>query len=148
MQEGATIPPPPPLSFSFLYHVWVLCVFIAKLHESFYDKEEKVRQEAVTSVCEAAAEKYDIISQTVGSTHTYINIWLGVGGAWRGGSLCIQATAKNVYFFSKKTFFSPQLRDDLKERMRDKVVRCSYMYHKVVFVFFNHYVSCLAVEYS
>ena len=109
MQDGATIPPPP-LSFSFVYYVWVLCVFIAKLHESFYDKEEKVRQEAVTSVCEAAAEKYDIISQTVGSTHTYIpyiNIWLGVGGAWRGGSLYIQATAKKCIFFFKKNIFFP-----------------------------------------
>ena len=43
----------------------ILGCALAKLHESFYDKEEKVRLEVVTSVCEAAAEKYEVISQVV-----------------------------------------------------------------------------------
>ena len=36
-----------------------------KLHERFYDKEEKVRLEVVKAVCEAAADDFDSIPDMV-----------------------------------------------------------------------------------
>lgn len=36
-----------------------------KLHERFYDKEEKVRLEVVKAVCEAASDDFDCIPEMV-----------------------------------------------------------------------------------
>lgn len=36
-----------------------------KLHDRFYDREERVRMEVVKTVCEAAAENFDAIPKTV-----------------------------------------------------------------------------------
>ncbi len=36
-----------------------------KLHDRFYDKEERVRMEVVKSVCEVAAENFEVVPKIV-----------------------------------------------------------------------------------
>ena len=41
------------------------CGCAVKLHDRFYDKEERVRMEVVKTVCEVAAENFDAIPKAV-----------------------------------------------------------------------------------
>ena len=41
------------------------CILADRVHERFHDTDEKVRLGAVVSVCEAAAEKIDVIPTKV-----------------------------------------------------------------------------------
>lgn len=44
----------------------ILAFFLSvKLHDRFYDKEERVRMEVVKSVCEVAAENFDAVPKIV-----------------------------------------------------------------------------------
>ena len=76
-----------------------------KLHDRFYDKEERVRMEVVKAVCEVAAENFEIIPKIV--------------------RLSIVLRSPSAIFVS----CFHQLCDDLEGRMRDKVVRLHLVSH-------------------
>ena len=43
-----------------------------RLHERFYDREERVRMEVVKAVCEAAADNFDAVPKQVSDMFTVI----------------------------------------------------------------------------
>ena len=49
---------------------FMTCVAAGKLHERWYDREDKVRLEVVRAVCEAAADNIQAVPQMVSWRYT------------------------------------------------------------------------------
>lgn len=84
-----------------VYHSHLKEDAILRLHERFYDREERVRLEVVKAVCEAATDNFDTIPQQVSVSIAYLYI---------------------LYLLLFVLVMVFQLWDDLQGRMRDKVV--------------------------
>ena len=51
--------------YFLVYHAHLREDAILRLHERFYDREERVRLEVVKAVCEAAADSFDAVPKQV-----------------------------------------------------------------------------------
>lgn len=53
--------------YFLVYHAHLSEDTTLRLHERFYDREERVRLEVVKAVCEAAADNFDAVPKQVKS---------------------------------------------------------------------------------
>ena len=93
--------------YFLVYHSHLREDATLRLHERFYDREERVRLEVVKAVCEAAADNFDAVPKQVGHT-----------------IYCTHSNFLQCILFIMLVLF--QLWEDLQGRMRDKVVKFIY----------------------